>query len=80
MNNQEIDQVTLQAALKCLNSQRECQKRYRQSHKDKVNQIALRSYHKMKEDPEKYKDYLEKANERQKKYYHQRKLKEKETN
>lgn len=44
--------------------QREAQIRYRQKNKEKLNEAGKGYYRKMKEDPEKYKTYLEKCNKK----------------
>lgn len=51
----------IQTALNYYERQKEAQKRYRQSHKEKIADLSKSYYYKMKEDPEKYKKYLERC-------------------
>jgi len=71
-----MNEQTIQTALNCYNNLKKAQKKYRQSHKEKMRDISKE--YRVKEDPERYKLYLEKNNERQKKYYHEKKAKKPE--
>ncbi len=75
---ENIDEQTIQSALNCYNNFKKAQKKYQQKNKEKMCNIAKAYYYRLKEDPEKYKEYLEKSNQRQKKYYHERKTKKPE--
>jgi hypothetical protein len=75
---ESIDEQTIQTALNCYNNLKKAQKKYQQKNKEKMNNIAKAYYYRLKEDPERYKEYLEKTNERQRKYYHEKKAKKTE--
>lgn len=68
-----INEQTIKTALNCYNNIKKAQKKYQQKNKEKMNDLSKAYYYRIKDDPEKYKEYLQKCNARQKKYYHERK-------
>lgn len=75
---ENINEQTIKTALNCYNNIKKAQKKYQQKNKEKMNDLAMAYYYRVKQDPEKYKQYLEKCNARQKKYYQERKAKKTE--
>lgn len=59
-----IDEKTIQRALRLYENQKEIQLRYREKNREKINNTAKSYYWKMKQDPEKYKMYLERCNKK----------------
>ena len=60
----EITDAQIQTALRIYESQKRANKNYRERHPEKMNELSKKYYHKMKEDPDKYKMYLEKCRKR----------------
>ena len=54
----------IQTALRMYENQKKASRNYRQTHKEKVNQNSKNYYYRLREDPEKYKAYLEKCNKK----------------
>lgn len=56
-----LSEQTIQSALNLYEKHKEAGKRYRQTHKEKMAELSKNYYYRMKEDPEKYKKYLERC-------------------
>ncbi len=67
----ENNDINIEAAMRNFNNLKKAQKKYRETHKDKMNEISRRHYHKKKmSDPE----FLKKQSEKKKEAYHKKKL------
>jgi len=63
MENEDDDQLIL-TALNCLYNQRVAQRKYRERNKEKLNEYSKNYYYKLRDDPEKYQEYLDKCNQK----------------